>query len=798
MLTGSIYTGESDIATKATAYFENRNFMDCLNGETKPTFIQRWGGEILYDNFKVIVNERIGEDSGTEVRYGKNMEHINYHVDMSEICTRIIPIAYNGRKCTGIFVDSPNINKYVKKYRRKIKFEEVRFIDDIGEGEDTTDYIVCNTQEELDAALLKKCNEQFELGIDLPKVTITVDMIMLSKTEEYKDFSEIEKIGLGDTVSCYNRDLDISTKARAIELVWDCIEDCAKNVVLGDYQYDYFSQVNSTIQRIEGAIRPNGTIIAEKVKGFLNAMETSLRLQSSAAKKVDGRAFLIEDTDETSELYGAMEAGTQGLRISNEKDAENNWIWKTAMTAAGIIADTIVAGLLTDKSGNNFWDLDQGVLEATNLAVQESIATQVLHCEEIQNAAYPKTLTSNLTLYVNADSGDDDQKCVDGTVFQTLQGAINSIPKFMNTRYVYIELQTDVTENIDVRGFTGGFIWVYLAGHTIYGRVNNYTVYHVRYYGGTKDGGGTDLTGTIHPSCADQVGTIVANGCYNVYLSNLIIYGADTLASGLDGTAKTALYTQGATYVHSDNIEIVNVARGFVATGGSHVHINRSSGMASQHAFVGTHGGVISLSNNAQGGGVTANAAEYHGGKVRYMTPTFETGDASGSDAVASTAKVAKNVTYTSSKGNAIQNYGGSSAKWRSDNTPKVGTWGYGNHVAFWFFGDQFENVANKDVTKIEITFTRNSGGYGSAVQHNFYAHDYKSQPGTVAPSYYGTKIGSASVATGKSAIITITDAKLIAAIIARKGICSVPPSQSKAYYSVMSGTMKVKFYYTE
>lgn len=68
---------------------------------------------------------------------------------------------------------------------------------------------------------------------------------------------------------------------------------------------------------------------------------------------------MIEELDQNSELYGAMEAGTQGLRLAKErKDGE--WIWRTAVTAAGIIADLIVTGKIQDRLGKSYWDLDNG------------------------------------------------------------------------------------------------------------------------------------------------------------------------------------------------------------------------------------------------------------------------------------------------------------------------------------------------------------------------------------------------------------------------------------------------------
>ena len=57
----------------ATAYYQNMNFMQALNGDIDQSFINRWGGEIMFDNFTVIVNDRVGGDYGIELRYGKNI-----------------------------------------------------------------------------------------------------------------------------------------------------------------------------------------------------------------------------------------------------------------------------------------------------------------------------------------------------------------------------------------------------------------------------------------------------------------------------------------------------------------------------------------------------------------------------------------------------------------------------------------------------------------------------------------------------------------------------------------------------
>ena len=374
MTQGSKYSGESDITTGGTAYFVRRNLMDAINGEDSPTFIQVWGGEILYDNFKVIINERVGGDYGVEIRYGKNMNGLSYTVDMSDVVTRIVPVAYNGRMMSGDtpWVDSENIDKYAKKYIREVKFEDVKLAEDASDSEDEN-IIICVDQTALDAALKQKCEDMYAAGADLPAVTIEVTMIDLAKTEQYKEFQDLVTVGLGDTVHCYNYKLGITTDARVIKLTWDCIRNQAGEMTLGDYEYNYFSELTSSLQAIQQVIGPGNTLVAERVSGVLNAINTQLRYQKNVAQTADVRAILFEDTNEESPTYGAMCLGTQGFQIAESRTEDGrDWDWTTAFTAKGGYANVLIAGLLSDKTGKSYWNLDTGELQLSGDFIQRA------------------------------------------------------------------------------------------------------------------------------------------------------------------------------------------------------------------------------------------------------------------------------------------------------------------------------------------------------------------------------------------------------------------------------------------
>ena len=167
---------------------------------------------------------------------------------------------------------------------------------------------------------------------------------------------------------------------------YDCILNRVTSVVLGQFQSNYIDNIGSSVDKIDSVINSEGDIMAERVKGILDGMNTQLRLQSTVAKKVKGRAFTIEDLDPDSPLFGCMTWGTQGFRIANRRTADNrDWDWRTAATANGFFADAIVTGTLADRTGTNYWDLDKGIFKIASKSLSvdgQSVETLIQATEK--------------------------------------------------------------------------------------------------------------------------------------------------------------------------------------------------------------------------------------------------------------------------------------------------------------------------------------------------------------------------------------------------------------------------------
>lgn len=380
---GTKYSGRSNITKTSSATYIRKNLIEAIASDNDNSFVNRWGGEVLYDDFSIVINDRVGGDYGVSVLYGKNLAGVSEQVNIEEVVTRIIPVAYNGYTLEGDtpWVDSPLIGSYSHIKHRVIRYDDVKLTEDTVEGE--TGF---GTLELLRQELIRRCNLEFEAGIDKPKITLVVDIVDLADTVEYEDYVILEKISLGDTVYCQHDKLGITTTARVIRQKWDCILQRNKNLVIGEFQANYFDKISSVVNSIAKNLNTDGTLMADRVSGILNGIYTQLRLQSTVAKKVEGRAFVVEDLDPDSPLYGCMQWGTQGLQISTTRTADGkDWDWTTAVTAKGVIANAIIAGLLSDRTGQNYWNLDTGEFRLTSTTFKIDDQTFEEHLKKATN-----------------------------------------------------------------------------------------------------------------------------------------------------------------------------------------------------------------------------------------------------------------------------------------------------------------------------------------------------------------------------------------------------------------------------
>lgn len=344
ILSGTKYKAKTNIKTRSTAYYIRKNIMEAIGGDGENSFINRWGGERMYDNFTVIINDRLGGDYGACAEFGRNMTGIEADISIDDVVTRIIPVSYNGHTLEGEepWVDSPLIGNYANPRAAVVKFEDVKLLEDCQEGEEGF-----STMELLREELKRRCKKEYENGLDKPKVNYKVDLVEIADTDDYKDYKKLTTIGIGDDVLTRDRTLKINVTARCIRLVYDCIEEENAEVELGNFIENYFDKTTSAADIIQKVTREDGTLKAEEVYGKIDAVKAQLKAQRDISQPSEVRAVLFEDLVEGSPTYGAMSIGTMGFCIASERTADGkDWDWKTFGTGSGFYADYICVGQL--------------------------------------------------------------------------------------------------------------------------------------------------------------------------------------------------------------------------------------------------------------------------------------------------------------------------------------------------------------------------------------------------------------------------------------------------------------------
>lgn len=344
ILSGTKYKAKSNIKTRSTAYYIRKNIMEAIGGDDENSFINRWGGERMYDNFTVIINDRLGGDYGACAEFGRNMTGIEADISIDDVVTRIIPESYNGYtlEVEEPWVDSPLIGNYANPRAAVIKFEDVKLLEDCQEGEEGF-----STLELLREELKRRCEKEYENGLDKPKVNYKVDLVEIADTDDYKDYKKLTTTGIGDDVLTRDRKLKINVTARCIRLVYDCIEEENTEVELGNYTENYFDKTTSAADIIQKVTREDGTLKAEEVYGKIDAVKAQLKAQRDISQPSEVRAVLFEDLVEGSPTYGAMSIGTMGFCIASERTADGkDWDWKTFGTGRGFYADYVCVGQL--------------------------------------------------------------------------------------------------------------------------------------------------------------------------------------------------------------------------------------------------------------------------------------------------------------------------------------------------------------------------------------------------------------------------------------------------------------------
>lgn len=323
----------SDIQAVASARYVRKNPIEAIVGDLENSFVNLWGGELERNNYTIKMLNRRGNDKGYKIKYRKNLTGLDFTIDNSNIVTKIMPQGYNGLFLPEKYIDSPLINNYPHKRVKVVEFSNVKVKEN---ADDKEGYA---TKEEAYEELRRLCGLKYsEENIDKPTVNLKVDFVDLSQTTEYQNYTFLESVSMGDTVTV---ELDYTqVEVRVIKTTYDSLLHRYTKLELGEFKANYITDsqkdITNTIRKEADTIE---TSVLEQAKQ--NATEQLTAALGGYIYKTQNELFIM-DTDNPNTARKVWRWNLNGLGYSKNGI---NGPYELAMTQDGrIVADFITAG----------------------------------------------------------------------------------------------------------------------------------------------------------------------------------------------------------------------------------------------------------------------------------------------------------------------------------------------------------------------------------------------------------------------------------------------------------------------
>lgn len=449
------YTEYSE--AKAFSVSKPQSVRACLGG-TAGSFLDLWGGEYEWDNWRVIQHTKRGQNTGVVIEYGKNLTGMEHDGDNTDVYTDMLPYAVqtdeNGNETV---VTLPEVLVPItdsELIRRKTLIKDFTEFFDFG-TEITADRLRAKASSYLSAN---------PLGVTAPTLTVTFEPLW--KQPEYA--AVLERVSLCDTVTIRHSALGITAKAKVIKTVYDTLSEKYVSVTLGSAKANFINTVSQAEQAAQAA--------AAKVDRFPAVMSAAIKNATNLITGQSGGYVVINQNEVTGQPYELLVMDAPDIG-----EAVNIWRWnvgglgfshngyngpyETAITADGqIVADFITAGtlaaniikagVLSSQDGSSWWDLETGEVHLRAYATTESVIETNERIDEIEEQKmYRLVITSS-----------------NGNIFKN-----NNISTTLSA--VVFSWDTNVTDSLD----PNQFIWTRVSDDPVAD-----AAWNEAHFGGTK------------------------------------------------------------------------------------------------------------------------------------------------------------------------------------------------------------------------------------------------------------------------------------------------------------------------
>lgn len=447
-------------------------------------------------------------------------------------------------------------------------------------------------------------------------------------------------------------------------------------------------------------------------------------------------------------------------------------------------------GFSIDESGNmsaNNGSFNGEINARGNMTADTLIVRKVISKDIINS------LTNDINVTIATD-GDDASAVISSAKFYTVQGFLDALPKNLNGNSIYITLDKECNENLNLKGFSNGDVYLYMNMKNYNGHIAGYNCTAKLFiYGATTVTGIVDGVDSERPAVmpSTMVGSntyyygMYFSNCNFVTLRSINVYGQTT------SNSYYAIGAEHGTTLLMQNCKVIGSQNGVQARG-SKIIMYKNYGKVNNNAVRAIYGAVVCIQDGSIPSGqlVHDNSSQIiqDSNKVTADSTTTETGTNTNTGTTTS-----KSVTFTSDYGDT---YRYTWSDWAQDNLVIQGKW-TSNSVGCWFFGSDFSKLQGKTITKVVLKIERTSGGSSSNNEAKIVMHNHSSRP-SGEPTYLSWS-KTANLTMNATTTVTITDNAVLNAIKngTMKGF-GLKHTFDKDHYMKCTGVIKATITYQD
>ncbi len=413
----------SDLTSTAEdVEWENVNPVEAMLGENG--LVNKYGAELARDWYDVFLVKRVGNDTDVSIREKKNLTGISYDVDETDVVTRIMP---TGEDADGnilylpeLYIDSPNLNAYTHPKWIHLPVSEAKEVTD---GDEPKSKTQCY------AEMRKAAQAEFDVGCDLPTVTLKVDFINCSDAEEYRQYAALTDIFLGDSVRVVARRIGVEVSMRMTQYTYDCLTRKYTSVTLGTAADTLEGSMISSRQLPSGVISGSKLSINSVGAGQLQSGSVgSLQVKMAAIQTAHIQDAAITKAKIAEATIGELNAtAITAISAKIQELAAKNITTDELYAALATIAVAQITAANIEKANINWADIGELAAQIATIA-QAQITTANINNANIDwasianlNAGIAKIAKAQIT------AANIESAAIDWAAIKDLNAAVAKI-----------------------------------------------------------------------------------------------------------------------------------------------------------------------------------------------------------------------------------------------------------------------------------------------------------------------------------------------------------------------------------